>query len=62
MTIDKYDLEDLVLEALRKQPTLAVSVSASDAGYVLVNGMLDLGRLIDHLWERLPLKAEHPER
>lgn len=62
MIMTKYWLEDLILEELRKQPCF-LRVSDSDTGRVLVDGVLDLGRLADHLWEKLPLKsALLPER
>ena len=60
-TIDRYKLEDLILEELRRQPCF-VRVSDSDLGLILVDGTLDLGRLADFLWERLPLKSALPER
>ena len=59
--IDKYQLEDLVLEGLRKQRCF-VRVSNSDVGRVLLDGALDIGALTDYLWEKLPLKSALPER
>jgi hypothetical protein len=60
--IDKYQLEDLLLEALHKQRSCYVRVSDHDVGRVLVDGALDIGDLADHLWERLPFKSALPER
>jgi hypothetical protein len=61
MTIDKYQLEDILIEALRKQRAF-VRVSDHDVGRVLVDGALDVGDLADVLWERLPFKSAVPER
>lgn len=61
MMMTKYDLEDLILAELRRQPCF-VRVSDTDTGRVLVDGALDLGRLTDVLWEKLPLKSAMPER
>ena len=60
-TIDKYQLEDILLEALRKQRAF-VRVSDHDVSRVLVDGALDIGDLADVLWERLPLKSELPPK
>lgn len=59
--MDKYQLEDLILTELRKQPCF-VRVSDTDTGRVLVDGALDISRLTDFLWEKLPLKSAMPER
>jgi hypothetical protein len=58
--VNKYQLEDLILEELRKQPCF-VRVSESDVGRVLVDGVLDVGRLADVLWAKLPFKSERPD-
>ena len=57
--IDKYQIEDLILEALRKQKCF-IRVSDVDVGRVIVEGSLDISRLTDHLWENLPLRTAHP--
>lgn len=51
--IDKYDIEDIVREQLRAQPCF-VRVDANDIGVVEVNGKLDLSKLCDYLWEKMP--------
>lgn len=53
MTIEKYDLEDLLLAELRRQSCF-LHIDNNDVGRIIVNGALDLGRLADHLWEQLP--------
>jgi len=58
---DRYQLEDLLLEQLRRQPCF-VRVSDTDVGRILVDGVLDLGQLTDFLWDRLPFKSIIPPR
>ena len=55
--MDKYHLEDLLLAELRKQPCF-IRVSDADVGLVLLDGVLDLGRLAENLLAKLPLKPE----
>ena len=55
--LDKYQLEDLLLALLRKQSCF-VRVSDIDVGHILVSGVLDLGRLAEQLWEKLPSQPE----
>lgn len=50
---NKYQLEDLILEALRKQSCF-IRVSDIDVGHVLIHGTLDISRLTEHLWKHLP--------
>lgn len=59
MTIEKYDLEDLLLAELRRQPCF-LHIDNNDVSLILVNGTLDLGRLAEHLWERLPALRGNP--
>jgi hypothetical protein len=56
LTMDKYDLEDLILRELHRMAGFQ-RVDDIDVGLVHFKGVIDVGRLAEQLWACMPL---HP--
>ena len=50
----KYEIEDVILQELRKQPSLEhFKVDDTDVGHVHVEGVINIGKLADEICYRL---------
>jgi len=50
----KYEIEDVILQELRKQPSLEhFKVDDTDVGLVHVEGVINIGKLADEICYRL---------